>query len=68
VLTSPLFCALDPQILSKQSPEIYDQLMNVHHTLEQHYRDMQDIEFTVQVRLFLERLAVSRNLGLYGAA
>lgn len=41
---------LGPQILSKQNPEIYDQLMNVHHTLEQHYRDMQDIEFTVQVR------------------
>ena len=35
-------------MLSKENPEIYEQLMNVHHTLEQHYRDMQDIEFTVQ--------------------
>ena len=29
-------------------PEAYAELMAVRETLEQHYRDMQDIEFTVQ--------------------
>ena len=29
-------------------PEVFAQLMKVRGTLEQHYRDMQDIEFTVQ--------------------
>jgi len=29
------------QMMKTQNPEIYDQLMNVHTTLEKHYRDMQ---------------------------
>ena len=29
-------------------PEIYAQFMETAHTLEQHYRDMQDIEFTIE--------------------
>ncbi len=29
-------------------PEVFDQLDDVRHTLEKHYTDMQDIEFTVQ--------------------
>jgi pyruvate,orthophosphate dikinase len=29
-------------------PEVFRELMKVRNTLEQHYRDMQDIEFTVQ--------------------
>ena len=29
-------------------PEAYAELMRVRETLEQHYRDMQDLEFTVQ--------------------
>jgi pyruvate,orthophosphate dikinase len=29
-------------------PECYDQLMQVQETLEKHYRDMQDIEFTIE--------------------
>jgi pyruvate,orthophosphate dikinase len=29
-------------------PEVYEELVRVRHTLEAHYRDMQDIEFTVQ--------------------
>jgi len=29
-------------------PEVFKQLDDVRHTLEKHYRDMQDIEFTVQ--------------------
>ncbi|MDD4780150.1 MAG: pyruvate, phosphate dikinase [Tissierellia bacterium] len=35
-------------------PEIYDQFMDIAHNLEQHYRDMQDIEFTIeQGKLFM---------------
>jgi pyruvate,orthophosphate dikinase len=29
-------------------PEIYRQLLRIKHTLEHHYRDMQDIEFTIE--------------------
>lgn len=29
-------------------PEVFDQLTGIRHTLEKHYRDMQDIEFTIQ--------------------
>lgn len=29
-------------------PEVYDQFIDVSNTLEKHYRDMQDIEFTVE--------------------
>ena len=29
-------------------PEIYKEFMDTAHTLEQHYRDMQDIEFTIE--------------------
>lgn len=40
--------------LSKDLPGVYDQLEKVRHTLEKHYRDVQDIEFTVQEnKLFL---------------
>ncbi len=31
-------------------PEVYDQFTEVCHTLENHYRDMQDMEFTVENR------------------
>jgi pyruvate,orthophosphate dikinase len=34
--------------LSKQLPEIYQQLLQYKDILERHYRDMQDIEFTIQ--------------------
>ena len=30
-------------------PESYDQLMQIQQTLEKHYRDMQDIEFTIRI-------------------
>ena len=29
-------------------PEVYEQFVNVCHTLENHYRDMQDMEFTIE--------------------
>ncbi|MCC7507879.1 MAG: pyruvate, phosphate dikinase [Planctomycetes bacterium] len=34
--------------LAKRQPTVHTQLMQVRNTLEQHYRDMQDIEFTIQ--------------------
>jgi pyruvate,orthophosphate dikinase len=34
--------------LGKQMPEVYKQLLVIRDKLEKHYRDMQDIEFTVQ--------------------
>jgi pyruvate, orthophosphate dikinase len=37
-----------PASMEEAMPEVYAQLADVFHTLEQHYRDMQDIEFTVQ--------------------
>ncbi|PIU29448.1 MAG: pyruvate, phosphate dikinase [Candidatus Hydromicrobium americanum] len=40
-----------PQHISKlkeEMPEIYDQLIDIRKKLEEHYRDMQDVEFTIQ--------------------
>ncbi len=34
--------------LARERPDIYEQLVSVFHRLEQHYRDMQDVEFTIQ--------------------
>src|SRR5579862_6858075 len=34
--------------LSKEMPAVYKQLDDIRNTLEKHYRDVQDIEFTVQ--------------------
>ena len=34
--------------LEKKNPEIYKQLLGVRRTLERHYRDMMDIEFTIE--------------------
>jgi pyruvate, orthophosphate dikinase len=34
--------------LSKRMPKVYKQLEKVRQTLEKHYRDMQDLEFTVE--------------------
>jgi pyruvate,orthophosphate dikinase len=34
--------------LKEDLPECYEQFMNIAHTLEDHYRDMQDMEFTIQ--------------------
>jgi pyruvate, orthophosphate dikinase len=34
--------------LKEQMPRVYDQLMQIRQKLEKHYKDMQDIEFTVQ--------------------
>ncbi|MBI4587530.1 MAG: pyruvate, phosphate dikinase [Candidatus Rokubacteria bacterium] len=34
--------------LEKRAPKVYDELVKIKDRLERHYRDMQDIEFTVQ--------------------
>ena len=34
--------------LEKEMPEIFAQLMDIRETLEKHYKDMQDVEFTIQ--------------------
>jgi pyruvate, orthophosphate dikinase len=34
--------------LKDENPEVYDQLFKMKDRLEEHYRDMQDIEFTIQ--------------------
>jgi len=34
--------------LGKQMPDVYNQLREIEQSLEDHYKDMQDIEFTVQ--------------------
>ncbi|MGL5243920.1 MAG: pyruvate, phosphate dikinase, partial [Sarcina sp.] len=34
--------------LEEQNPEIYKQFMDIVNKLEQHYRDMQDMEFTIE--------------------
>src|SRR5437870_13502548 len=40
--------------LKRRMPAIYDELLDIADRLERHYKDMQDIEFTVQkVKLYL---------------
>jgi len=40
--------------LGERNPAVYEQLMDVRKALESHYRDMQDIEFTIEKgRLFI---------------
>ncbi len=40
----------DPSLtsLEEEMPEIYEQLVDIYQNLEKHYREMQDIEFTIQ--------------------
>lgn len=35
-------------VLEKEMPEIYKQLVEIYQKLEAHYKDMQDLEFTIQ--------------------
>ncbi len=34
--------------LAQDMPEVYEQFVKVAHTLEEHYKDMQDMEFTIE--------------------
>ena len=36
------------KILSDQMPEAYNQFMDITAKLEKHYKDMQDVEFTIE--------------------
>ena len=36
------------ETLKEQMPQVYEELLQIRKTLESHYRDMQDIEFTIQ--------------------
>jgi pyruvate,orthophosphate dikinase len=40
--------AADYPSLEEQMPEIYKELFDTQHKLERHYKDMQDLEFTIQ--------------------
>jgi len=51
--------------LEKSMPEAYNQLVDVYKKLETHYRDMQDIEFTIQSRkLYLLQTRTGKRTGL----
>ena len=53
--------------LEKQNPEIYRQLISFKDKLEQHYRDMQDMEFTIQEgKLFLLQTRSGKRTGFAG--
>ena len=43
---------LPVEALKERQPEVYDQLYKTQAMLEKHYRDMQDLEFTVQEGVF----------------
>ena len=50
--------------LEKDMPDIYGQLVDVYQRLEKHYRDMQDIEFTVQnEKLWMLQTRVGKRTG-----
>jgi pyruvate,orthophosphate dikinase len=50
--------------LEKSMPEAYGQLVDVYKKLEAHYRDMQDIEFTIQSRkLYLLQTRTGKRTG-----
>ena len=49
--------------LEEAKPEIYRELVDIYKKLEQHYKDMQDIEFTIQEnKLYLLRPALENAL------
>jgi pyruvate,orthophosphate dikinase len=50
--------------LEEKMPEVYTQLVDVYQKLESHYRDMQDIEFTIQSRkLYLLQTRTGKRTG-----
>lgn len=51
--------------LKADNPEIYNQLENIRETLEKHYRDMMDIEFTIENnKLFMLQCRVGKRTGM----
>lgn len=54
--------------LKEQNLEIYQQLSDIAHKLEQHYRDMQDMEFTIERnKLFLLQTRTGKRTGTAAA-
>ncbi len=50
--------------LQKQSPDIYAQLEKIRKTLEKHFRDMMDIEFTIENgKLYMLQCRVGKRTG-----
>ena len=50
--------------LEKAMPKLYQELYNIQRCLEKHYRDMQDIEFTIENgRLFMLQCRVGKRNG-----
>jgi pyruvate, orthophosphate dikinase len=50
--------------LQRQSPELYAQLDKIRHILEKHYKDMMDIEFTIENgKLFMLQCRVGKRTG-----
>ncbi|MDR0555078.1 MAG: pyruvate, phosphate dikinase [Treponema sp.] len=50
--------------LEQTNKEVYDQLVNIKDTLEDHFRDMQDMEFTIQQgRLYLLQTRNAKRTG-----
>lgn len=51
--------------LAKEFPEIYEQFVEIAERLEKHYRDMQDIEFTIEKgRLFILQCRAGKCTGM----
>lgn len=51
--------------LEKAMPDAYEQLVTIRNTLEAHYTDMQDIEFTIQKnKLYMLQTRVGKRTGL----
>ena len=51
--------------LSKEMPESYEQLLKVRELLEKHFRDMQDLEFTIEDnRLYILQTRNGKRTGL----
>ncbi|MGY4706400.1 pyruvate, phosphate dikinase [Candidatus Bipolaricaulota sp. J31] len=50
--------------LEKEMPEVYKQLLEVREKLERHYRDMQDLEFTIEDgKLYLLQTRTGKRTG-----
>jgi pyruvate,orthophosphate dikinase len=50
--------------LQQQMPEVYAQLLKIRGILDRHYRDMQDLEFTIQKgKLFMLQTRVAKRTG-----
>jgi len=50
--------------LEEEMPEIYDELVDIYQTLEAHYTDMQDIEFTIQEgKLYMLQTRTGKRTG-----